>query len=222
MRGSFRLVVIGLLAGASPLAAQEADAVFLRMPVPEEFAAIPLYEEQPVVVMEKEHLLSALDAVAPADLEGVHLIDDEWGAAVELAATGVGVAIMPQSVARALSRKDVVARPAVDQPTTRIALAWHPDAATELTEEFIGIVRGRTANSSRGSEKEATFSVLSIVSGGITEAPAVVTAPSPRSIGYQIPWVATPASISAEAISIPPTPPCRRRRTGTRRRAGTG
>ena len=136
------------------LAAREADAVFLRMPVPEEFAAIPLYEEQPVVVMEKEHLLSALDAVAPADLEGVHLIDDEWGAAVELAATGVGVAIMPQSVARALSRKDVVARPAVDQPTTRIALAWHPDAATELTEEFIGIVRGRTANSSRGSEKE--------------------------------------------------------------------
>ena len=136
------------------LAAQEADAVFLRMPVPEEFAAIPLYEEQPVVVMEKEHLLSALDAVAPADLEGVHLIDDEWGAAVELAATGVGVAIMPQSVARALSRKDVVARPAVDQPTTRIALAWHPDAATELTEESIGIVRGRTANSSRGSEKE--------------------------------------------------------------------
>ena len=136
------------------LAAREVDAVFVRMPVPEEFAAIPLYEEQPVVVMEKEHLLSALDAVAPADLEGVHLIEGEWGAAVELAATGVGVAIMPQSVARALSRKDVVARPAVEQPTTRIALAWHPDAATELTEEFIGIVRGRTANSSRGSEKE--------------------------------------------------------------------
>lgn len=136
------------------LAAREVDAVFVRMPVAEEFAAIPLYEEQPVVVMEKEHLLSALDAVAPADLEGVHLIDGEWGAALELAATGVGVAIMPQSVARALSRKDVVARPAVEQPTTRIALAWHPDASTELTEEFIGIVRGRTANSSRGSEKE--------------------------------------------------------------------
>ncbi|NYF10669.1 DNA-binding transcriptional LysR family regulator [Leifsonia sp. AK011] len=136
------------------LASRKVDAVFVRMPVPEEFAAIPLYEEQPVVVMEKEHLLSALDAVEPADLEGVHVIEGEWGAAVELAATGVGVAIMPQSVARALSRKDVVARPAVEQPTTRIALAWHPDAATELTEEFIGIVRGRTANSSRGSEKE--------------------------------------------------------------------
>ena len=136
------------------LAAREADAVFVRMPVPEEFSAIPLYEEQPVAVMEKEHLLAALDAVAPADLVGVHLIEGEWDAAVELAATGVGVAIMPQSVARALSRRDVVARPAVEQPTTRMALAWHPDAATELTEEFIGIVRGRTANSSRGSEKD--------------------------------------------------------------------
>ncbi len=138
------------------LAAREVDAVFVRMPVAEEFAAIPLYEEQPVVVMEKEHLLSALDAVAPGDLEGVHLIDGEWGAAVELAATGVGVAIMPQSVARALSRKDVVARPAVERPTTRVALAWHPDGSTELTEEFIGIVRGRTANSSRGAKEEPT------------------------------------------------------------------
>lgn len=136
------------------LAAREVDAAFLRMPVPEEFSAIPLYEEQPVVVMEKNHALAELDALSPADLDGVHIIDGDWAAAVELAATGTGVAIMPQSVARALSRKDVVARPAVEQPTTRMALAWHPDASTDLTEEFIGIVRGRTANSSRGSEKE--------------------------------------------------------------------
>ena len=139
---------------AAALAAREVDAAFLRMPVPEEFSAIPLYEEQPVVVMEKDHALAELEAVSPGDLAGVHLIDDDWAAAVELAATGVGVAIMPQSVARALSRKDVVARPAVEQPTTRMALAWHPDASTDLAEEFIGIVRGRTANSSRGSEKE--------------------------------------------------------------------
>lgn len=136
------------------LAAREVDAAFLRVPVSDEYAAIPLYEEQPVVVMEKEHALAELDAVALADLDGIHVIDEEWVAAVELAATGVGVAIMPQSVARALSRKDVVARPAVEHPTTRIVLAWHPDAATDLTEEFIGVVRGRTANSSRGTEKE--------------------------------------------------------------------
>ena len=139
---------------AAALAAREVDAAFLRMPAPEEFSAIPLYEEQPVVVMEKDHALAELEAVSVDDLAGVHLIEGEWAAAVELAATGVGVAIMPQSVARALSRKDVVARPAVEQPTTRMALAWHPDASTDLTEEFIGIVRGRTANSSRGVEKE--------------------------------------------------------------------
>ncbi|MDH6180884.1 DNA-binding transcriptional LysR family regulator [Microbacteriaceae bacterium SG_E_30_P1] len=133
------------------LVAREADAVFVRMPAPDGFAAIPLYEEQPVVVMAKDHELSILDAVSPNDLTGIHLIDGDWAAAVELAATGVGVAIMPHSVARALSRRDVVARSAIDQPVTRIALVWDEGAASDLTEEFIGIVRGRTANSSRGA-----------------------------------------------------------------------
>ncbi len=69
--------------------------------------------------------------------------------AVELVAANVGVAIMPQSVARALSRKDVVARPLRDAPDTAISLVWPTLSAHPNSDVFVGIVRGRTANSSR-------------------------------------------------------------------------
>lgn len=138
------------------LADGTADAAFLRLPVAEDsLSAIPLYEERPVVVLPKEHVLTVLDSVSSADLVDEVVLDGDWAADVELVAANVGVAIMPQSVARALSRKDVVARFSTDAPATRVALVWRPDAATALTEEFIGIVRGRTANSSRGTPREA-------------------------------------------------------------------
>ena len=89
-----------------------------------------------------------------AELEGV--LDGDWAAAVELVAANVGVAVMPQSVARALSRRDVVARPIDDGEETRVALAWATDRTTADVEEFIGIVRGRTANSSRGEPTPKT------------------------------------------------------------------
>ncbi|MGX5680500.1 LysR substrate-binding domain-containing protein [Schumannella luteola] len=146
------------LAPADALAALEggtAHTAFVRLPVDDAgLSAIPLYEEQPVVVMPKDHVLSVLDAVSPADLDGATVLDGEWAADIELVAANVGVTVLPQSVARALSRRDVVARPALEAPTTQVALVWRTDAATELTEEFIGIVRGRTVNSSRGAAKE--------------------------------------------------------------------
>ena len=135
----------------SALSDGSADAAFLRMPVEQKhLSAIPLYVEQPVVVAPKDHAIEALDAVTLADLDSETVLDQDWTAAVELVAANVGVAVMPQSVARALSRKDVVARPVTDGETTQVALAWPSDATTELVDEFIGIVRGRTANSSRG------------------------------------------------------------------------
>jgi hypothetical protein len=59
------------------------------------------------------------------------------------------VAIMPQSVARALSRRDVVARPVTDAPDWGIGLAWPAGAQHPLIDVFVGIVRGRTPRSSR-------------------------------------------------------------------------
>lgn len=114
--------------------------------------AIPLYREAPVVVAPRGSLVAALDAVDVADLsdETVLTVDPERPEdAVELVAANVGVAVLPQSVARALSRKDVVARPLRDAPDTGVSLVWPRDGAHPLCDVFIGVVRGRTANSSR-------------------------------------------------------------------------
>lgn len=139
-------------AALAALASGDAHAAFVRLPVEDEsLSAIPLYEEQPVVVVPKDHELSLLDEISPSDLEGATVLDGDWAADVELVAANVGVRILPQSVARALSRKDVVARFATGAATTRVALVWRADSTSDLIEEFIGIVRGRTANSSRGS-----------------------------------------------------------------------
>lgn len=128
------------------------DLALVRLPVDaDRLHAIPLYEEQAVVVAPKDHAIEALDTLALADLAGEMVLDQPWDEAVALVAANVGVAIMPQSVARALSRRDVVARLLTDAPTTRIALVWSLERDDALIEEFIGIVRGRTANSSRGS-----------------------------------------------------------------------
>jgi len=128
----------------------DADVALLRLPVDNAWhSAIRLYEEQPVVVAPKDHAIEAADDVVLADLTDL-LPDGDWADQVELIAANVGVAVMPQSVARALSRKDVVVRPVTDAPTTTVALVWPTARTTDLVDEFIGIVRGRSANSSRG------------------------------------------------------------------------
>lgn len=131
------------------------DLAFVRLPHGAEaddgIATIPLYDEQPVVAIARDHELSLLDQIAPGDLGGVPLAEGDWREDIELVATGAFAAVVPHSVARALSRRDVVVRPAEGWPVTRVGLVWYPERATELTEEFIGVVRGRTANSSRGT-----------------------------------------------------------------------
>lgn len=138
--------VAALLSGA-------ADVALLRLPVADDsLSAIPLYAESPVVVVPKGHEIEALDSVTVAEIEGA--LQGDWVANVDLVAANAGVAVMPQSVARALSRKDVVARPVTDAPETSVALVWRE--TTPEVDEFIGIVRGRTANSSRGEPTPKT------------------------------------------------------------------
>jgi DNA-binding transcriptional LysR family regulator len=130
-----------------------ADAAFLRdTGADDEFSAIRLYEEQPVIVASRDHLFSALGAhetIGVDELVGENVLDGQDADTVELVAAGVGVARMPQSVARALSRRDVIARPLRDAATTAVSLVWPIDRTTPAVEAFIGIVRGRTENSSR-------------------------------------------------------------------------
>ncbi|MFC9762982.1 LysR family substrate-binding domain-containing protein [Rhodococcus jostii] len=148
-----------------------ADAGLVRLPIDRTgLSAIPLYTEIPVVVAPKDHVVAAVDEVSIADLADeivLHPLDDilVWDSvpglpaqdrpattadAIELVAAGIGLLVVPQSLARLHHRKDLVYRTVSDGPESRIALSWPEDETTELVEEFIGIVRGRTVNSSRG------------------------------------------------------------------------
>ncbi len=70
--------------------------------------------------------------------------------AVEVAASGTGLVIVPMSIARLHQRKDTTYRTVVDLEPTKVGLAWMIDSDDERTQEFVGVVRGRTARSSRG------------------------------------------------------------------------
>jgi hypothetical protein len=148
-------------------AAGPADVVIARLPVAGEGVhSIALYEEQPVVVVSRDHEITAVAEISLDEL--TTLLDGRMQQvaptptggreAVELVAAGVGAVLLPQSLARLWSRKDVDSRPVTGAPTTTVALVWRTDLPPEraaLVEEFVGVVRGRTANSSRapGSEE---------------------------------------------------------------------
>lgn len=136
----------------------EADMCLVRLPIEREgLHLIPLYREVPVVVVSKEHVLSLLDEMTAADLEGeitFSLTEITAKQAVETVATGTGYIVLPMSIARLHHRKDVVARPLLDGEESQIGLAWRVDNDDPRIEEFIGIVRGRTARSSRNAEVE--------------------------------------------------------------------
>ncbi|MGV9456668.1 LysR family substrate-binding domain-containing protein [Streptomyces sp. NPDC003635] len=148
-----------------------ADAGFVRLPVDRTFfSAIPLYTETTVVVVPKDHEVTAVEEVTAEDLADevvFHPLDDvlEWerppgqpgferpattADAVELVAANIGLLVVPQSLARLHHRKDLTYRTLVDVPQSGIALSWPEEATTDLVEDFIGVVRGRTVNSTRG------------------------------------------------------------------------
>jgi DNA-binding transcriptional LysR family regulator len=132
-----------------------ADLSFVRLPVDREgLSVIPLYAELPVVVAPKEHDVALYDDEVPyQEIAHENFLDPaEMGGAktgIEVVASGAGLMILPMSVARLYNRKDVVYRAVTDQPETQIGLAWLTDRTEAAIEEFIGIVRGRTARSSR-------------------------------------------------------------------------
>lgn len=167
--------------------AGDLDAAILRPPVDRAVLhAIPLYVEEPVVVVPRDHLLAALEAseaVDAADLADEVLLqpaDDvlPWAGrpgaaedavappgappvevpattvdAIALVAAGIGVVVVPRSLARLHHRKDTVARALAGGPGAPVALAWSIEREDDRTEDLVGIVRGRTVNSSRGRQQ---------------------------------------------------------------------
>ncbi|ART71174.1 LysR family transcriptional regulator [Mycobacterium dioxanotrophicus] len=166
-----RLIPVTAADAADAVRAAIVDVALLRLPADTSgLAVIPLYEETTVAVVPTDHLLSAVDAITVGDLDGEPTLlplDDviTWPDApgtpvdyrpettkdaIELVAAGMGALIVPQSLARLYHRKDLTYRPITDVPTCPVVLAFPQGPQPELVEEFIGIVRGRKASSSRG------------------------------------------------------------------------
>ena len=150
------------------------DVALLRPPSDASgLSVIALYDEITVAVVPTDHLLTVLDEITTADLDGEPTLlplDDVVGwteapgspiehrpettqDAIELVAAGLGALIVPQSLARLYHRKDLTYRPIIGAPTCSVALAFPVGEQSELVEEFVGVVRGRKANSSRGQEQ---------------------------------------------------------------------
>jgi|SRR4051812_8531817 DNA-binding transcriptional LysR family regulator len=146
---------------------REVDMALVRLPVDtDDLHCVRLYDEVPVVVAGREHLVSAADTVTLSDLAEEQLVRPHrsgWRPAVEqlswptmsepeaieTVAAGTGIALVPMSVARLFQRKDVVQREVTDLPSTTIALVWLRERDDDTTQAFVGTVKGRTANSSR-------------------------------------------------------------------------
>ncbi|WP_261167018.1 substrate-binding domain-containing protein [Microbacterium sp. Marseille-Q6965] len=149
------------------------DAALVRLPLAgdaDTVHAIRLYDETPVVVASRDSSLMAAEELVAADLEGEILLtpgDDVLGSlalptatprfeapatteeAIAIAAAGVGVVVVPLSLARLHHRRDVDHRPLLGGPQSTVALAWLRDRDADDIQTFVGITRGRTARSSR-------------------------------------------------------------------------
>lgn len=174
-RVPLELIPVAVSEQRRSLAAGEVDAALVRLPFDRDgLHLIPLYEEVPVVVMSTESHLSVADEVTSDDLAGetVYIPSDDvlgitipdvvvasssdsldTAEAIATAASGAGIVIVPMSLARLHHRRDATFRPLTDGPRSSVGLAWPVDCADDETgahiQTFIGIVRGRSARSSR-------------------------------------------------------------------------
>ncbi|CAM3901630.1 LysR family substrate-binding domain-containing protein [Nocardioides zeicaulis] len=144
------------------------DMAIVRLPVDRDgLHCVRLYDEVQVVVASADHVVAAADAeVSLADLVDEQLVRPhpsgwtpdaeqlDWPPmteqeAIETVAAGTGVVIVPMSVARLHQRKDVVSRVVADLEPTTIALVWKVERDDDVTQAFVGVTKGRTANTSR-------------------------------------------------------------------------
>ena len=149
---------LAALAGDAPV-----DMVLARLPLPtgDEHSVIRLYDERAVAVLSKDHALAELGIeheLTSADLAGEtrHDLDPALSAAqaIDVAATGSGVAVVPQSIARLHSRGGLTYRFVSDLEPTTVALVWLAETTDDDADDFIGVVRGRTARSSRSRRRD--------------------------------------------------------------------
>lgn len=143
-------------------------------PDPDEYHRVWLYEENLVACASADHWIAAADTsveweelagetfLGPEDIAGPGHHQGqgrepaaEERMALEVAASGSGVVLMPQSVARMLTRKDVVVRAIGPSPAFQVGLCWLRSRDDDVVQEFIGVARGRRASSGRSALNRA-------------------------------------------------------------------
>lgn len=147
-----------------------------QAPTGDDLHRVWLYREAPVVCASRDHWVAAaetsvtwdeisaeaffdpaeldtFDAEQPADDVHRPKLGADLAAgermALEVVASGAGLVILPNSVARMLARRDIVIRQVEGLPGYDVGLAWLRAADGPVIQEFIGVARGRKPGSGR-------------------------------------------------------------------------
>ncbi|MGJ9372389.1 LysR family substrate-binding domain-containing protein [Nesterenkonia sp. CF4.4] len=149
-----------------------------QAPTGDDLHRVWLYREAPVVCASRDHWVSAAEtSVTWEEIAGEPFFDPaemipapeveqaaaddvhtpKLGAdlaagermALEVVASGAGLVILPNSVARMLARRDIVIREVEGLPGYDVGLAWLREADGPVIQEFIGVARGRKPGSGR-------------------------------------------------------------------------
>ncbi len=177
---------------------------------------VKLYTELSVVVAPKDHPIAAFEELDVADLADEYLLADpddfpEWRdisteiaagtrkplpvmgsieEALDLVEAGLGILILPMSVGRHFSRKTLRSRLLHGVADTSIAIAWPlldpPSPDENVFQEFIGVVRGRSANSSRQPSVQAKQDAAPKKGDKKSTTPARTNAAKPKAGGANL------------------------------------
>lgn len=146
----------------------DADLALARVPaagderIDSSFHVVRLYAEAPGVAVPKDSVYAEVgEDVRAEDVADEYLnyrIPDSGLVDVEAVRTGlqvvganVGIVIAPRPLLKVLSKKQVVPLGLVDAevPRTEICLVWKKGRDADDIQDFVGVAKGRTKNSSR-------------------------------------------------------------------------
>lgn len=151
------------------------DVALARLPdarIDDTFHVITLYEEAPGIAVPKGSVYAEVgQTLRPGDVDdeivNYRFAGDSGDAsdsiaelrtALQVVAANVGIALAPRPLLKVLSKKKVVHLGYRDPaaPSTTIAVVFPREKDSDAVQDFIGITKGRTANSSRQAAPKRT------------------------------------------------------------------